>query len=68
MDPSTGKKVAQAIAGRAIYSGVTATAGGLVFTTTTDGIVYALDDKTLKAALELQHRLVELRASDDLFG
>ena len=33
----------------AIYSGVTATAGGLVFTTTTDGIVYALDDETLKS-------------------
>ncbi|HWZ08776.1 MAG TPA: PQQ-binding-like beta-propeller repeat protein, partial [Bradyrhizobium sp.] len=31
-----------------IYSGVTATAGGLVFTATTDGVVYALDDKTLK--------------------
>ena len=48
MDPSTGKKVAQVILDAPIYSGVTATAGGLVFTATTDGVVYALDDKTLK--------------------
>jgi alcohol dehydrogenase (cytochrome c) len=48
MDPSTGKKVAQQPLDHAVYSGVTATAGGLVFTTTTDGTIYALDDETLK--------------------
>ena len=48
MDPSTGKKAAQQTLGHAIYSGVTATAGGLVFTTTVEGTVWALDDVTLK--------------------
>ena len=48
MDPSTGKKVAQLSTDHGITSGVTSTAGGLVFTTTTDGIIYALDDETLK--------------------
>jgi alcohol dehydrogenase (cytochrome c) len=48
MDPTTGKKVAQQSMDYAIYSGVVATAGGLVFTTTVDGTIYALDDKTLK--------------------
>jgi alcohol dehydrogenase (cytochrome c) len=48
MDPSTGKKAAQLSTDHGITSGVTATAGGLVFTTTTDGTVYALDDETLK--------------------
>ena len=48
MDPSTGKKVAQQLTDHGVASGVTTTAGGLVFTTTTDGTVYALDDQTLK--------------------
>jgi alcohol dehydrogenase (cytochrome c) len=48
MDPATGKKVAQQPMPHAVYSGVTATAGGVVFTTTTDGTIYALDDVTLK--------------------
>ena len=48
MNPSTGKKVAQVATDHGIASGVTTTAGGLVFTTTTDGTVYALDDETLK--------------------
>jgi alcohol dehydrogenase (cytochrome c) len=48
MDPSTGKKVAQLPLDHAVYSGVTATAGGLVFTTTVNGTIYALDDETLK--------------------
>ena len=48
MDPSTGKKAAQQILAHAVYSGVTATAGGLVFTTTAEGTVWALDDTTLK--------------------
>jgi alcohol dehydrogenase (cytochrome c) len=48
MDPSTGKKVDQVTLPHAIYSGVTSTAGGLVFTTTADGMVWALDDTTLK--------------------
>jgi alcohol dehydrogenase (cytochrome c) len=48
MDPTTGKKVAQKSLNYAVYSGVVSTAGGLVFTTTSDGTVYALDDKTLE--------------------
>jgi alcohol dehydrogenase (cytochrome c) len=48
MDPATGKKVAQQPMPHAVYSGVTATAGGIVFTTTTDGTIFALDDLTLK--------------------
>jgi len=48
MDPVTGKKVAQQSLDHGVTSGVTATAGGLVFTTTTDGTIYALDDETLK--------------------
>jgi outer membrane protein assembly factor BamB len=41
------KKVGQQILPHAIFSGVTTTTGGVVFTTTADGTVYALDDKTL---------------------
>jgi len=48
MDPTTGKKVAQQLLDYPVYSGVTSTAGGLLFTTTTNGEVFALDDKTLK--------------------
>ncbi|HEY4042312.1 MAG TPA: PQQ-binding-like beta-propeller repeat protein [Rhodopila sp.] len=48
LDPATGKKSAQQTLPRAVYSGVTSTAGGLIFTTTVDGMVYALDDVTLK--------------------
>ena len=48
MDPTTGKKVAQQSLDYPVYSGVTSTAGGLLFTTTTNGEVFALDDKTLK--------------------
>ena len=48
MDPTTGKKVAQQSMDHGVTSGVTTTAGGLVFTTTTDGTIYALDDETLK--------------------
>lgn len=48
MDPSADKKVAQLPLPHAIYSGVTSTAGGLVFTTTTEGTIYALDDQTLQ--------------------
>ena len=48
VDPATGKKVAQQPMPHAVYSGVTATAGGLVLTTTADGTIYALDDTTLK--------------------
>ena len=48
MDPATGKKGNQQILPRAVYSGVTATAGGVVFITTADGTVYALDDVSLK--------------------
>jgi len=48
MDPATGKKAQQLSMPHSVSSGVTATAGGLVFTTTVDGTVYALDDKTLQ--------------------
>jgi alcohol dehydrogenase (cytochrome c) len=48
MDPASGKKVAQQPMPHSVSSGVTSTAGGLVFTTTVDGTVYALDDETLK--------------------
>jgi alcohol dehydrogenase (cytochrome c) len=48
MDPATGKKVAQLPTDYAVHSGVTSTAGGLLFTTTADGTIYALDDETLK--------------------
>jgi alcohol dehydrogenase (cytochrome c) len=48
LDPASGKKSAQQTLPRAVYSGVTSTAGGLIFTTTVDGMVYALDDVTLK--------------------
>jgi alcohol dehydrogenase (cytochrome c) len=48
MDPTTGKKLAQESLDYPVYSGVTSTAGGLIFTTTTNGEVIALDDKTLK--------------------
>jgi alcohol dehydrogenase (cytochrome c) len=48
VDPATGKKGAQQSMPHPVYSGVTATAGGVVFTTTLDGTVWALDDVTLK--------------------
>ena len=48
MDPTSGKKSAQQALSHGVYSGVTSTAGGLVFTTTVNGTVYALDDVTLK--------------------
>ncbi len=48
MDPATGKKVTQQLMDHPVYSGVTATAGGLVFTTTANGSIFALDDVTLK--------------------
>jgi alcohol dehydrogenase (cytochrome c) len=47
-DPTSGKKVAQRTMDHGVTSGVTSTAGGLLFTTTTDGTIYALDDETLK--------------------
>jgi alcohol dehydrogenase (cytochrome c) len=48
MDPTTGKKVAQLPTDYPVNSGVTSTAGGLLFTTTANGTVWALDDETLK--------------------
>jgi alcohol dehydrogenase (cytochrome c) len=48
MDPATGKKVAQLPTDYPVHSGVTSTAGGLLFTSTYDGTIYALDDETLK--------------------
>jgi len=48
MDPTTGKMAGRMSTPHAIQSGVTSTAGGLLFTTTIDGKVWALDDVTLK--------------------
>jgi alcohol dehydrogenase (cytochrome c) len=48
MNPATGKKVAQLPTDYPVNSGVTSTAGGLVFTTTANGTIWALDDETLK--------------------
>ncbi len=48
VNPATGEKGAQHVFDYASYSGVTSTAGGLVFTDTVDGTVYALDDTTLE--------------------
>jgi alcohol dehydrogenase (cytochrome c) len=48
MDPATGKRSNQQVLSHAVYSGVTATAGGVVFTTTAEGTVYALDDVSLQ--------------------
>jgi alcohol dehydrogenase (cytochrome c) len=48
MDPTSGKKVVQLSTEYPVHSGVTSTAGGLLFTTTADGTIYALDDETLK--------------------
>jgi alcohol dehydrogenase (cytochrome c) len=48
MDPASGTKKAQLPTAHPIVSGVTATAGGLLFTSTADGTVYALDDTTLQ--------------------
>ena len=47
MDPATGQRKGQKMFDYASYSGVLSTAGGLVFTTSIDGTVYALDDKTM---------------------
>jgi alcohol dehydrogenase (cytochrome c) len=48
VDPTSGKKAAQQPTPHAIYSGVTATAGGVVLTTTAEGTIFALDDVTLQ--------------------
>jgi alcohol dehydrogenase (cytochrome c) len=48
MDPATAKKVAQLPTDYPVHSGVTSTAGGVLFTSTYDGTVWALDDETLK--------------------
>jgi alcohol dehydrogenase (cytochrome c) len=48
VDPTTGQKVAQHMFDYTIYSGTLTTAGGLVFTVTADGTVFALDDMTLE--------------------
>jgi alcohol dehydrogenase (cytochrome c) len=48
MDPATGKKVAQLPTDYPVHSGVTSTAGGVLFTTTYEGTIWALDDETLK--------------------
>jgi alcohol dehydrogenase (cytochrome c) len=48
LDPATGEKRAEQVFNYPLQSGVLSTAGGLVFTVTADGQVYALDDETLK--------------------
>ncbi len=48
MNPATGERTAQHLLDYPSYSGVLATAGGLVFTSTVEGTVLALDDTTLE--------------------
>lgn len=47
MNPVTGALVKRKMLDYASYSGLISTAGGLVFTSSVDGTVYALDDTTL---------------------
>ncbi len=47
IDPESGTVVAQRLLDFPLHSGVLATAGGLVFTTTAEGSLHALDDETL---------------------
>ena len=47
MDPATGARKSQKMLDYASYSGVLSTSGGVVFTTSIDGTVYALDDTTM---------------------
>lgn len=47
MNPASGERVKQKMLDYASYSGTLSTAGGLVFTTSVDGTIYALDDTTL---------------------
>lgn len=48
IDPKTGAVAAQHLFDFPLHSGVLATAGGLVFTTTAEGTLHALDDETLE--------------------
>lgn len=48
MDPTTNEQTAQKLLDYPVYSGVVSTAGGVVFTATLDGTIYALDDETLE--------------------
>jgi alcohol dehydrogenase (cytochrome c) len=48
IDPETGALVAQRLFDFPLHSGVLATAGGLVFTTSAEGTLHALDDETLE--------------------
>ncbi|WP_338608697.1 PQQ-binding-like beta-propeller repeat protein [Pelagibacterium nitratireducens] len=48
LDPATGSLKAQYLFDFPLHSGVLATAGGLVFTTTAEGTLHALDDETLE--------------------
>jgi alcohol dehydrogenase (cytochrome c) len=48
IDPVTGSLVARRLFDFPLHSGVLATAGGLVFTTTAEGTLHALDDETLE--------------------
>jgi alcohol dehydrogenase (cytochrome c) len=47
VDASTGQSKAQRLFDYTSYSGVLSTAGGVVYTTTIDGTIFALDDETL---------------------
>jgi alcohol dehydrogenase (cytochrome c) len=47
VDPADGRVAAQHLFDFPLHAGALATAGGLVFTTTAEGTLYALDDQTL---------------------
>jgi alcohol dehydrogenase (cytochrome c) len=48
LDPGTGEVAARRLFDFPLHAGVLATAGGLVFTTTAEGTLHALDDETLE--------------------
>lgn len=48
VDLATGDLTAQTLLRAPLHAGAVATAGGLVWTTTADGTLYALDDRTLE--------------------
>ena len=54
VDPATGKKIATHRFDAPVHAGAFSTAGGLVFVTTADGVLSALDDKTLETVWSQQ--------------
>lgn len=60
IDPASGTLVAQRLFDFPLHSGALATAGGLVFTTTAEGTLHALNDETLETVWS--HKLGSLTA------